>query len=179
MNPRVVTECGRAFIAAQQATGVAATAKHFPGLGAATASQNTDEEPVTLDLSLRTLRHADERPYSSAIAAGVRLVMVSWAIYPAFDAARPAGLSPVVVRRELRGRLGFRGVTITDALEAGALGPYGAVGQRGVLAAQAGMDLLLASARDVSEGQDVVTGLARALTDGTVRRVTALRRRLR
>ena len=36
-NPHVVSRLGSAFITAQQKAGVAATAKHFPGLGAATA----------------------------------------------------------------------------------------------------------------------------------------------
>ena len=121
MNPNVVSTAGAAFITAQQNTGVAATAKHFPGLGAATASQNTDAEPVTLNVSLSALRATDEFPYQAAIAAGVKLVMVSWAVYPALGTKRPAGLSSNVVGGELRTRLGFTGVTITDALEAGAL----------------------------------------------------------
>lgn len=184
MDPSVASMCGSAFISAQQATGVAATAKHFPGLGAATASQDTDEEPVTLDVSLSDLRDVDEYPYPAAISAGVKLVMVSWAIYPALDAGNPAGLSPTVVGQELRTRLGFTGVTITDALEAGAISAYGTAGELGVLAAQAGMDLLLASSTDVSQGQDVVSGLATALGNGTlgqsgfnaaVNRVSALR----
>lgn len=184
-RPEVVRECGRAFIAAQQAVGVAATAKHFPGLGTAAASQNTDEGPVTLRLPLSALRSVDESPYPAAIAAGVKLVMASWAVYPALDARYPAGLSPAVIERELRGRLGFGGVTITDALEAGALSAYGGSGERGVLAARAGMDLLLASSQTVSQGQQVARGLATALENGaldrrgftgSVARITALRR---
>ena len=180
----MVTECGPAFIAAQQQAGVAATAKHFPGLGSATRSQNTDTGPVTLDVSLSGLRGKDEVPYPAAIAAGVKLVMASWAIYPALDAAYPAGLSAAWVQGELRGRLGFGGVTITDAIEAGALTAFGSYGQRAVLAAQAGMDLLLCSAQDPSEGQSVTSALASALESGqlgsaaftaAVARVTALR----
>jgi beta-N-acetylhexosaminidase len=180
----VVTACGQAFITAQQQTGVAATAKHFPGLGSATKSQDTDTGPVTLTVSLSELRSKDEAPYPAAITAGVRLIMVSWAIYPALDAANPAGLSPTVVQSELRGRLGFQGVTITDALEAGALTAFGSYGQRAVLAAQAGMDLLLCSAQDPSEGQAVTSALASALDSGqldsvtfnaAIQRVTALR----
>jgi beta-N-acetylhexosaminidase len=183
-DPRIVTECASAFVAAQQATKVAATCKHFPGLGAATVSQNTDLGPVTLDLSLSDLRNIDERPYHQVIAESVRLVMCSWALYPALDPNLPSGLSPTIVQGELRGRLGFCGVTITDALEAGAIASFGTPGQTCVLAAQAGMDVLLASARDVTEGQAVVTGLAGALQSGTldagsflaaVDRVTALR----
>jgi beta-N-acetylhexosaminidase len=180
----VVTACGQAFITAQQQTGVAATAKHFPGLGSATTSQDTDTGPVTLPVSLSELRSKDEAPYPAAIAAGVQLIMVSWAIYPALDATNPAGLSSAVVQGELRGRLGYQGVTITDALEAGALTAFGSSGQRALLAAQAGMDLLLCAAQDPSQGQAVTSALASALDSGqlgsaafdaAVQRVTALR----
>jgi len=183
-DAQIATSCGQAFITAQQQTGVAATAKHFPGLGSATKSQNTDTGPVTLKVSLSTLRSKDEAPYPAATAAGVKLVMASWAIYPAFDRTFPAGLSSAVVQGELRGRLGYQGVTITDALEAGALAAFGTSAQRAVLAAQAGMDLILCSARDVTQGQAVTAGLASALDSGqlnsadftaAVQRVTALR----
>jgi beta-N-acetylhexosaminidase len=134
--------------------------------------------------SLASLRTKDEVPYPAAIAAGVKLIMVSWAVYPALDATYPAGLSSAVVQGELRGHLGYRGVTITDAIEAGALGSFGGYGQRAVLAAQAGMDLLLCSARDVAQGQAVGSALASALDSGqldsvafgaAVQRVTDLR----
>jgi beta-N-acetylhexosaminidase len=184
MRPRTVARLGGAFIRTQQRTGVAATAKHFPGRGAAARSQNTDERPVTLRLSLGALRAVDEPPYASAISSEVRLVMVSWARYPALDKHRPAGLSSAVVHGELRKRLGFTGVTITDALEAGALRAYGPVSNRAVLAAGAGMDLVLCSSRSASQGKSAVTALAQALQQGrldrsafvaSVKRVDALR----
>lgn len=165
-SPAIAAECGKAFITAQQATGVAATAKHFPGLGSATSSQNTDAAPVTLNVSLSQLRGTDEVPYPAAVAAGVKLVMVSWAIYPALDPALPAGLSPAVIQQELRAHNNFQGVTITDALEAGALSAYGSTSQRAVAAAFAGMDLILCSARDVSQGQEATAALAAAYGRG-------------
>jgi beta-N-acetylhexosaminidase len=183
-DPAVVSACGQAFITAQQQAGVAATAKHFPGLGSAATDQDTDSGPVTLTVSLADLRTTDEVPYPAAVSAGVKLVMVSWAVYPALDATRPAGLSPTVVQQELRGRNAFTGVTITDALEAGALSSYGTTGQRAVAAAGAGMDLILCSARDASQGGAATTALASALNSGqlgsaafnaAVNRVTALR----
>jgi beta-N-acetylhexosaminidase len=166
-----VAALGAAFISAQQGVGVAATAKHFPGLGAAEGGQDTDLLPVTLDVPLGQLRAVDELPYRSAIATGVRLVMVSWAVYPALDAHLPAGLSPAVIQSELRGRLGFRGVTITDGIGAGALEPYGTPARRGLLAARAGADLLLCSAPNPSEdtpatGASVLNGLQTALATG-------------
>jgi beta-N-acetylhexosaminidase len=187
MDPNVCAECGAAFITAQQKLDIAATAKHFPGLGAATVDQNTDLGPVTLDVPLADLRSIDEVPFRAAIAAGVRLVMTSWAVYPALDPNLPSGLSPAIVGGELRRRLKFRGVTITDALEAGAIASFGTPAECSVLAARAGMDVLLCSARDVSEGQDTVAALTDALQhhalnpgqfEIALRRVLALRDRL-
>lgn len=111
----LVAQLGAAFITAQQRTGVAATAKHFPGLGAAAANENTDSAPVRLAQSSQVVRSIDEAPYRAAIAAGAKLVMASWATYPALDPRLPAGLSPAVIHGELRMRLGFRGVTIPTA----------------------------------------------------------------
>ena len=129
-DPTVAGDLGMRFATAQQAAGIAATAKHFPGLGAAPAGANTDLTAVTLSQGLAELRTVDEAAFVPSIRAGIDLVMASWAIYPALDAARPAGLSRRVIQNELRGRLGFRGVTITDALEAGSLDAYG-IGRAG------------------------------------------------
>ncbi|MFF2353750.1 glycoside hydrolase family 3 N-terminal domain-containing protein [Kitasatospora sp. NPDC058115] len=183
-NPDVVAELGSAYLAAQQQLGVAATAKHFPGLGAAAREENTDASSVVLPVPLADLRARGEEPYRAAIAAGVRLVMASWAVYPALDAYRPAGLSRAVVHGELRERLGFRGVTVTDALEAVALAAFGDAGDRAVAAAEAGMDLVLCSGRDLQQGDTAVQALATALDSGrldtagfteAVQRVDALR----
>ena len=186
-DPSVVSTAGSAFITAQQQGGVAATAKHFPGLGTAATSEDTDNEPVTLYEPLAQLRAVDELPYKAAIASGVDLIMVSWAVYPALDANHPAGLSSTVVQQELRGRLGYAGVTITDALEAGALKAYGGYGVRAVDAASAGMDLILCSVGSVAEGQEATEALASALQggqltnssfDAAVNRIDALRQKL-
>ena len=183
-SARQVSRLGADFIRAQQATGVAATAKHFPGLGAAATAQNTDEQPVTLDVPLSVLRGTDEYPYRAAIRAGVKLVMVSWAVYPALDPGVPAGLSAKVVGGELRQRLGFAGVTITDALEAGALQAYGTTRHRATLAAGAGMDLILCSARQAAQGNQARIALSEGYQRGklnqaafraAVQRVLALR----
>ncbi len=67
-SPSSVGSLADAFIRAQQRSGVAATAKHFPGLGAAARNQNTDEGPVTLSQSVGEMRAMDESPYRAAIA---------------------------------------------------------------------------------------------------------------
>jgi beta-N-acetylhexosaminidase len=168
MNPITVSRLGSLFITAQQATGVAATAKHFPGLGAATASQNTDLVPVTITLSKSTLQSVDEAPFATAIANGVKLVLVSWAKYPNLGSARPAGLSTVIVQGQLRRRLGFTGVTITDAIGAGALVNNGSIQNRSLLAAQAGMQLILSAAQTPTEGTEALAGLQAGLSTASL-----------
>ena len=189
---RAVARLGAAFIAAQQRIGIAATAKHFPGLGAAAPGQDTDSRPVILPVPPRQLRAVDEAPYRSAIAAGVKLVMTSWAVYPALDPRLPAGLSPRVIQGELRDRLGYRGVTVTDALGAAALRRFGTLAERGVMAAKAGADLIICSAVDGTDspagGLAVLKAIASAIARGQLNRtaaeqaaarVMALRRSLR
>jgi beta-N-acetylhexosaminidase len=187
-NQNVVSQLGASFTRAQQHVGVAATAKHFPGLGAALSFQNTDVQPVTLHLRASAIRAVDELPYRAAIAAGVKLVMVSWAVYPALDPRRPAGLSSPIINGELRTRLRFKGVTITDALGAGALAPFGSTGNRAFLAAGAGMDLILCAAETPLQGEAALVSLESHYSNRTlnqpafqkaVARILALRASLR
>jgi beta-N-acetylhexosaminidase len=85
-----------------------------------------------------------------------------------------------VISRELRGRLGFRGVTITDAITAGSLRSFGSLGARGVLAARAGADLILCAATNPADnrpalGLSVLGALAAAIGDGRLNRGVAER----
>jgi beta-N-acetylhexosaminidase len=131
------------FAAALQRGGVAATAKHFPGLGA--APENTDFAVQRIGLPEQTLRQVDEAPFRAFVAAGGDLVMLSTAIYPALSPL-PAAFSRSIVSGELRARLGFEGVSITDALNTVAVHAFGGPEKAGVAAARAGADLLLFTA---------------------------------
>jgi beta-N-acetylhexosaminidase len=137
-NPTTVARFSTAFALGLQSAGVAATAKHFPGLGSATL--DTDYGFVVLRPSAAQ-RAAALTPYRTLIPSGVDVVMVSIAAYPAYDPSRaPAALSSRIIGGVLRGQLHFRGVTITDALN----GPTGHNEiTAGVLAARAGADMLL------------------------------------
>jgi len=128
------------FARALQQTRVAATAKHFPGLGA--ARQNTDFAVQKIRLSRAALRRVDMAPYEPFIAARGKLIMVGSAIYPALG-RRPAMFEPKIVRGELRQRLGFQGVTITDAMGTVAVNDFGGTKRAAISAAHAGMDILL------------------------------------
>jgi len=128
------------FAEGLQAGGVAATAKHFPGIGA--TAENTDFAVQRVELSKQDLRAVDERPYRRFAAAGGKLVMLSTAIYPAFS-AMPAAFARPIASAELRERIGFDGVSITDALESVAVRDFGGPASAGLAAAAAGIDLLL------------------------------------
>jgi beta-N-acetylhexosaminidase len=139
-NPARVADMAVAFGGALQHGGVAATAKHFPGFGA--ARENTDFSVERIELSKEELRQIDEAPYERFIGMGGELVMLSTAVYPAFS-NRPAAFTRAIATGELRHRLGFEGVTITDALETPAVEHFGSTPEAAVAGARAGADLLL------------------------------------
>ena len=130
-----------AATAAYTRAGVAATVKHFPGFGAATA--NTDDRPVTIDATPEVLRQRELVPFRAAIAAGAPLVMASHALYPRLDAQRIASQSPPVLDRLLRRELAFGGVAITGSIEAEAVLARSPVHTAAVRSVAAGVDLVL------------------------------------
>ncbi len=153
------------FAAGLAAGGVAATAKHFPGIGS--AEVNTDLAAQRIDRSLLRLREVDEAPFAAFIEAGGELVMVSLATYPAL-ANRPAAFSSKVVEGELRERLGFTGVTISDGLGAAAASAFGSPKRVALAAEAAGIDLLLYS--DWRAARDAGRLLRRGLRAGELPR---------
>jgi beta-N-acetylhexosaminidase len=182
-SPARVADAADAFAGVLQSGGIAATAKHFPGFGA--ARENTDFSVERIDLSKRELRQVDEAPYRRFIAMGGRLVMLSTAIYPAFS-PDPAAFTRSIATGELRERLGFEGVTISDALETPAVEHFGSPGEAAAAGAAAGTDLLLYTrlgpaleARRALLAGLRSGGLRRAPFFEAVERVLALRAELR
>jgi beta-N-acetylhexosaminidase len=144
-RPSRAAEAVAAAVAGWRAGGVAPTAKHFPGLGG--AKVNTDDGPVAIRRARAELMVVDVPPFAAAITEGVPLVMVSHARYPALDAKRIASQSRPIIEGLLRSRLGYRGVVVTDSMEAAAslaTGPITAASERAV---RAGADLLLLTGR--------------------------------
>ncbi len=178
-----VIETAIPFAEGLQAGGVAATAKHFPGFGA--AGENTDFAVESIDLSKPRLRAVDEAPFAAFTAAGGELVMLSTAIYPAFS-DRPAAFARPIATGELRGRLGFEGVSVTDALGTVAVKDFGSPAQAALAAVRAGVDLLLFN--NLAQAEHGWTALVKALRtnklpraefNAAVERVLDLRANLR
>jgi beta-N-acetylhexosaminidase len=163
-DPAKVAALGTAFAAALRTGGVAATAKHFPGIGV----PRVDEDSVAsrIGLSQATLRRIDEVPFAAAIRSRIDLVMLATAIYPAFD-RQPALFSRRLATDELRGRLGFTGVSITDDLETAAASRYGSAATEARMSTRAGADLLL-FAQSYAGGAQAAEGLIRDARAGRV-----------
>jgi beta-N-acetylhexosaminidase len=164
-TPAGVSQIGVGFARGLAAGGTAATAKHFPGLGAARV--NTDNAVQKIRLPAAKLRAADEQPFASFAQAGGAMVMLSTAIYPALS-GKPAALSRAVATGELRDRLGFQGVSITDALGSVSARSVGGPAKTALAAARAGTDLVLFS--DLSDAARAERAMARGLSNGSLDR---------
>ena len=144
-DPDVASAAMTAAVLGWRSGGVAATAKHFPGLGGATV--NTDGGSVTISRTRLQLETTDLPPFEAAIRAGVPLVMIGHARYPALDRAHIASQSRPIMVDLLRERLGFRGVVVTDSMEARASLATGDIATVSERAVRAGADLLLLTGR--------------------------------
>jgi beta-N-acetylhexosaminidase len=166
-----------------QAAGVAATVKHAPGIGH--ISTDTHHGLAVVEAGRDTLEAREFVPFRAAFGAGARLAMSGHAAVPAVSGRDdlPATLSRTVMTDLLRGDLGFEGVTISDALDMGALAQGPAQVLDVIAAVRAGVDLLLAAADPVALARiedTLVRAVALDLLDpaevaATERRVAALR----
>ena len=140
-DPREVARLGCIIIGTMQEGGLAACAKHFPGLGGA----ELDPHLVlpTVSRSRRSIIEEDLEPFRAAAAAGVAAIMTSHTIYPAIDPENPATMSEKILTGMLRQEMGYEGVIVTDDLEMGAIEKNQTVAAASVAAFRAGSDLLL------------------------------------
>jgi len=118
-EPEMVSEFAINYIKGLQSKGMLATAKHFPGHG----DTHTDSHSALATISSYSVRlwSIELAPYRKVIEAGVDAVMISHLIAPEFqpNSGTPATLSKFWIQDILRGKLGFRGAVITDAMDMG------------------------------------------------------------
>lgn len=140
-TPDIVSQLSTAFIRGAKRHPVLTAAKHFPGHGD-TATDSHLELPV-LNHSQQRLAEVELPPFERAIAAGVDAVMSAHLQIPALDQQYPATLSHRILTEELRQRLGFGGLIVTDALIMGAIANRYGANEAPVLAVEAGADILM------------------------------------
>jgi beta-N-acetylhexosaminidase len=96
---------------------------------------------------LGRLEALELEPFRQGVAARAACVMTAHVAYPALTggATQPATLAPEIMTGQLRERLGFDGVAISDCLEMKAIANTVGVEQGAVKALAAGVDLVLIS----------------------------------
>ena len=141
-DPKKVAHLVGVAVDAYRATGLIATAKHFPGHGD-TATDSHTGLPV-IKHSMAQWERLDAPPFKTAIAHHIDMIMTAHIVVPGLDrSGDPATLSKAVLTGLLRDKLGYNGVVVTDSLSmAGATMKYGAP-KAAVRAIQAGADMLL------------------------------------
>ncbi len=164
-DPARVSEFAIARIRGLQAQGVAACAKHFPGLGS--VGRDPHKFLPTISLSQPTMETVHWPPFRAAIEAGVATIMSSHVCYPALGdpPGLPATFSPRLIREWLRHTMGFAGVILTDDLEMGALREFGGIGEAALHATEAGHDMLLICS-DLAAAEEALSALRQAYQDG-------------
>jgi beta-N-acetylhexosaminidase len=163
-DPATVSSHVAAFIAGMRESGVATTAKHFPGLGRVTG--HTDYTANVID-SVTTRTDPYLAPFATAVRARVPFLMVSLATYERIDPAHLAVFSPIVIDGMLRGDLAYRGVVISDALGAAAVASI-PPGTRAIDFLDAGGDMIVVN--QLAPAIEMATALAaRAATDPAFR----------
>ena len=162
-DPEVVAKMVTGVVQGLQSTGVAATLKHFPGLGAEDGNAHTDEK-IVIDRSLDEMRECDFVPFKAGIKAGSDFVMVSHQIVTGVGDDLPACLSKAVCTDLLRGELGFEGVIITDSMQMNTIAGTYSSSEAAVMAVQAGVDVILIPA----DFESALSGLRQAVNSGEI-----------
>jgi beta-N-acetylhexosaminidase len=140
-DPQVVAELACALMNGMRAAGMAAVGKHFPGHGAIRPDSH-HALPVD-ERRYADIAAEDLMAFERLIHYGLPAIMPAHVVYPQID-ARPAGFSPVWLRRILRQDMGFEGAIVSDDLGMAAAGWAGGPLERARAALDAGCDLLLA-----------------------------------
>jgi beta-N-acetylhexosaminidase len=193
-QPGLVSQLGAAQLTGMQTrqstSGVGATAKHWPGFGAAPV--NSDTGVAVSEQTLAQVQSTNLPSFEAAIRAGVDRIMVTHILFPKITGSTiPTSLSPFWIDGLLRGSLHYQGPVVTDALDAAALNGF-TPADVAVRAIAAGDDELLevaqtpsdAAPADLVSAYPAVMNAVRAGTiselrlDESVARILALKWRL-
>jgi len=139
-DPQAIAELAHSLLQGLRQAGMQTVGKHFPGHGYIAADSHlaipVDERSYT-DIEL-----ADLIPFRQMVHYGMTAVMPAHVIYPKVD-NRPAGFSPVWLKKILRGELGFEGCIFSDDLSMEGATVAGGIVQRAEAALNAGADMVL------------------------------------
>ncbi len=164
--PALVEAMGLAYIEGLQESGVAATAKHFPGHGDVIVDSHLALPRV--DHGIARLEAVELSPFAAAARGGVAAIMSAHIIYPALDpSGAPATMSGPILGGILRERWGYRGLLLTDSMSMRAIADQYGAGEAAVAAVRAGCDVILALGPDALQ-QEILERLAGAIDNAEI-----------
>ncbi|MGE6203957.1 glycoside hydrolase family 3 N-terminal domain-containing protein [Guptibacillus hwajinpoensis] len=163
-DPELVADLGIAYTKGLQETGVAATAKHFPGHGDTAVDSHLGLPEVPYDKE--RLMEVELYPFQKAMEAGIDAIMTAHVTFPKIDDTKviskkdgteislPATLSHKVLTELMRDEMGYEGVITTDAMNMGAIQDHFGSVDAAVRAVKAGTDIVLmpVGLQEVAEG---------------------------
>jgi beta-N-acetylhexosaminidase len=184
-SPAAATRAGHAFIEEVTDSGTIVCGKHFPGLGPVQRDPHFTLPQV--DKPKKLLMMEDIPPFVNLFGV-LPMIMVGHAYYPSLSDSRPvpASLSPRVVEKLLRKKLGYQGLIVTDDMTLGAVTSLGLTADRFLEALEAGNDMLLFSQTTplVEQAFQTILRSARQSTalrnriTASVQRILALKKRI-
>lgn len=166
-DPKNVGILARAALDGLHAGGVAGCIKHMPGHGRATADSHFDLPRVKASAGEL---EADVTPF--AAMADAEAAMTAHILFDAWD-DRPATCSPTVIEQVIRGRIGFRGLLMSDDLDMRALSKIGGLKARATAALAAGCEVVLQCSGKLGEMQEAAAG-CRPLEGAALERARAV-----
>jgi beta-N-acetylhexosaminidase len=183
-DPEAAARLGRAALRGYRAGGMLAVPKHFPGHG-----DTSNDSHLGLPVSTKTLSELEATelvPFRAAFAAGAEAVMPAHMVFPALGAAadQPVTLSSAVIEGFLRGKMGFKGLVVSDSLDMGAIANVYGSSEAAILSLLAGNDVLLLGKGDYPAAFAAVVGavnsgrIPRARLEKAVSRILDAKRKL-
>ncbi|WP_172256415.1 beta-N-acetylhexosaminidase [Saccharibacillus deserti] len=139
--------------------------KHFPGHG-----DTSVDSHISLPVVNKTPAQLDKLeliPFKKAIAADADVVMIAHILLPKLDKQYPSSLSKAVITDLLRGKLGFKGVVMTDDMTMGAIAKNYGIGEAAVQSVKAGSDIVLV-AHGADNAIDSIAAIKQAVKSGAV-----------
>lgn len=158
----VVSKLATAFIKGANSFPVLTTAKHFPGHGDTITDSHLDLPKINHNQT--RLNQVELPPFQAAIEAGVDGVMSAHLLIETWDNQNPATLSHHILTEQLREKLNFQGLIVTDALIMGGVAKYSPSNEICVQAIKAGADILLMPSNPL----EAIDSVEKAVTSGII-----------
>ena len=171
LNADETAQYADAVVSVMKQNGIGSCLKHFPGYG---GSVDTHESMAYDDREYSAFENGDFKPFKAGINAGADCVLVTHNIVNCIDPSMPASLS-LSVHNELRNKLSFNGVIITDDLVMEGIQQFTDGNSAAVLAVKAGNDMIICE--DYSSSVDSIVAavnngeIAGSQIDESVKRI--------